>query len=259
MGHIVSIVNNKGGVGKTTTTVNLGVALAKKKKKVLVIDMDSQSNSTEKLLLGKPPSNGSLYDVFQGGEISQDVLYTTKMGLTLLPNTNDSATLEPSLTDRRPDSYFEVRDKIKEYAADRFDYTLIDCPPNMGTFVVMALMSSDFVIVPVDAASSDSVSGLLKAVNVIEEMGGSQNKNLRFLRVLINFMDQRTRIAKEIAVKIREAFPSEMVFETEIPVNTTFAQAESQNSSIFEYDQASRGARAFRALAKEFIGILEAK
>lgn len=263
MGIIISIANNKGGCGKTTTTVNLADAIGKKGKKVLVVDMDSQCNTTSRLIKNTSIRN-SVYDVLNQKEPLQDIhnfTYPTECkNVSIMPNIEITGNLEPALIFDAPDSFFRLRKTLRDYAAKNFDVTLIDNPPNMGTFVLCSLYASDFVIVPVKAGSIDSVEGLIRATQLIEDVqtqGDKTNSDLRFLRILINCVDKRTAISKAIVEKIQQTFDHNQVFKTEIPVNTTFERSESARKTVFQEDGTSAGARAFRKLAGELFSILE--
>ena len=145
---------------------------------------------------------------------------------------------------------------MRDYAINNHDFTIIDCPPNMGSFVLCALYASDFVIVPVKAGSAFSVEGLIRATKLIEEVKTKGNSDLNFLRLLINSVDNRTAISKAITSQLHNIFDENQVFETQIPVNTAFEKAESMGETIFQNDGTASGARAFRALAIELISIV---
>ncbi|KPA10709.1 chromosome partitioning protein ParA [Candidatus Magnetomorum sp. HK-1] len=257
-GHILSVINNKGGCGKTTTTVNIADALGKKGKKVLVVDMDSQCNTTSKLNHSKNITE-SMYDVLnpenQNVDLNSFFYPTNYKNVSLIPNLDITGSLEPALIESSPESFFKLRGILRNYATKNYDFTIIDNPPNMGTFVLCSLYASDFVIVPVKAGSTDSVEGLIKATSLIHEIQKKGNPNLKFLRILINYVDKRTAISKAVIEQIRKTFEKDQIFKTEIPVNTSFERAEAKGESIFQNDATSTGARAFRNLASELISI----
>jgi len=262
MGHIVAIVNNKGGVGKTTVTVNLADALGKRGKKVLVVDMDPQCNTTARLVKDFRRVAATVHELLDPAVPTPDVaslIYTTDIKhVAVIPNVDATANLEPALIGAAPDSFLRLRDGLRAFAVDRYDYTLIDNPPNMGTFVLSSLQAADFVLVPVRAGSTDSVDGLIKAMRVIKQVrGAGQNPALRFLRVLINGLDRRTGIGPAVADKIRTTFAADEVFETAVPVATAFERAESAYQTVFQFAPTGPGAAAFRALAAEMILIVE--
>ena len=252
---LIAIINNKGGVGKTATAVNLGHALALLGKKVLVIDMDSQCNATEILFQNLPSYQPSLYDIFasENSDITNCIVSTEHENLFLLPNIPETAGLEPELIAGAPDSFFRLRKAIRDYALKHFDFTLLDNPPNMGTFVISSLLASDFVIVPTEAGSKYSADGLVKAVKLIEETRQKLNPDLRFLKLLVTKVDRRTSIANLVLDQIRSIFPKEKVFDTYVPVNTDLQKAEFQGKTIFSYRSSAPAAHAYRKLAEELI------
>jgi len=258
MGAIISVVNNKGGVGKTTTTCNLADALGKKGEKVLILDMDPQCNTTSLLL---PPSisvRRNLFDILENDEaveINTYIYPTTCKNVLIIPNITDTASLEPDLISAAPQSFFNLRNKLRQYSIENYDFTIIDCPPNMGTFVLCALYTSDFVIVPIRAGSAFSIEGLIRAVQLVKEVRNKGNPDLRFLRLLINAVDKRTSISKAIASQLNEIFDEDQIFRTEIPINTAFEKAESSRKTIFQFDGSASGAKAYRQLVQELLSI----
>jgi len=260
---IISIVNNKGGVGKTTTTVNLANALARKKKKVWVIDKDPQANATSKLINWQIEK--SLYEMLMPDNDLQSIalseyIYPTKCNnVDITPNEAETAGLEAdiylNLRTVDKDILFKFKKIVREYASSNYDYTLIDCPPNMGSFVLAALFASDAVIVPILASSADSVAGLNKAIALIQRVSEEQNKDLRLLRLLINGYHKGRVIDNTVLGEVNKHFRDDQVFKTIIPNNTHIAQAEAMSKTVLQYRSQCPGARAFRALAKEVIEI----
>ncbi len=263
MGFITSVVNNKGGVGKTTTTCNLADGLGKQGKKILVIDADPQSNTTTVLLPRDTQIQKSFYNILETGEkptFTSGHLYGTSCkNVLLLPNTNETASLEPLMISNAPESFMRLRNSLRGDLSKNFDFIIIDCPPNMGTFVLCALYASDFAIIPILAKSTFSVQGLIKAVGLIKDIQENGNPNLQFLRLLINSVDKRTSISKTITEQVHRAFDEDQIFRTQIPVNTAFEKAEANRATIFQVDATSTGARAYRELAKELSSIIGAQ
>jgi chromosome partitioning protein len=255
-------MNNKGGVGKTTVSCNLAVALTRFKKRVLVIDMDSQCNTSGILLPRNTSIKQSLYELLDPGEKTpvpiEDCIYTSKHeGLYCLPNVEETSGLEMDLISIYPKSLQMLRDKIKGYVLNNFDFTIIDNPPNMGIFVVNSLYASEFVIVPNDVGSAYSLDGLRKALDLINSVRESGNPNLRFLRLLINRVDLRTAISKVIISDIQNRFNNDQFFKTMVPVNTCLQQAEYLKETVSRRYPTSRATKAFRELAKELLTILK--
>lgn len=259
-GIIISIINNKGGVGKTSVSVNLADALARQGERVLVIDNDSQCNASA-VLLQDVRIEKNLYDLLDPVEGNSDVdhcVYPTgTQDLFCIPNDPDTATIEPYLITHAPGSLFALREKVRAYAQQNYNWTLIDNPPNMGTFVLCSLYASDFVIVPNLCGSSFSLEGLRKASRLIEDVRQKANSDLRFLRLLINQLDKRTLVSRIIMQSILQNFPADQIFKTSIPSSTVFQQAELQRQTILRYAGGSSGAKAYRELARELLAIFK--
>ncbi len=259
MAIIISVVNNKGGCGKSTTTYSLADALGKKGRRVLVIDMDPQCNTTSILLPDNIRLGKSLHGIFSlktPSEVIESFIYPTECkNVVVIPNIPETGSLEYGMVSSAPGCFLDFRARLREYAAKNLDVALIDTPPNMGPFVKCALYFSDYVIVPIRAGSSFSVEGLIKATNLIGEVQEKGNPHLRLLRLLINGLDKRTAICKALTGEIRQAFNDDQVFKTEIPANTCFERAEAMRETIFQFDGSSPGAQAFLELAEEFISV----
>jgi chromosome partitioning protein len=257
---IITVINNKGGVGKTTVTCNLAHALGRLGKRVLVVDLDSQSNATTLLIPKEETHSPSLYELFQSeGPVADLEAYfhpTRYANVFCLPNVPETAGLEPRLILGAPDSYFRLRVHLRDQARARFDLTLMDTPPNLGVFVLCALSAADFALVPINSRSAFSVKGLIKAVRLVKEVQAHNNKDLRFLRLLINQVDRRTLISRALAGQIEQIFREDQVFHTAIPVNTAFERAEAAGETLLRYRSGAPGAHAFRKLAQELLDIL---
>ena len=203
-----------------------------------------------------------MYDLYNNGENSYEslkeyIINTEYKNVSLLANINRTANLEPKLINEAPDSFFRLRNFLRNYVSKNYDFVIIDNPPNMGTFVLCSLYSTDFVIVPVKAGSTDSVEGLNNALELIAEVQEKGNPDLHFLRLLINAVDRRTNVVKSVITLIQKTFRKDQVFNTQIPINTSFEKAEARGQTIFKTNATSIGAREFRNLANEIITILE--
>ena len=255
---IISLVNNKGGVGKTVSTVNLAAALANKLpkgKKVLVVDIDPQANATS-LLMGDVEPQITLCDMLIDGAPIAECIYPTVFGVDLLPNETDMAAYEADLYQNTSSSYFLLRKILREYATSNYAVTLIDCPPSLGLWVIMAMASSDAVIVPVEAGSRFSLDGLASIYKAIEHIRTSQvNTNLIFLKALINKVDLRTSSSKVIVQAMRTRYPNN-TFTTTIPTNDAIKQAEMNRTTCLRYDPQSTGSKRYRALADELLELI---
>jgi len=252
---IISIANNKGGVGKTTVSCNLGHALAKLGMKVLVVDIDSQCNSTTMLLTRDFSVRDSMYELLADEdniEVQNCIYLTPYPNLHCLANIPETSGLEPDIIEDKSGQYLmRLSSKLRPYALENFDITIIDTPPNLGSFVLTALYASDFVIVPISARSTFSLEGLIRAISLIERIQKGKNPNLRFLRLLINEVDKRTTSSKASIEHIKQSFPKNKIFQTMIPINATFHQAEANNRTILAHNLSSLGAKAFKNLASE--------
>jgi chromosome partitioning protein len=259
LGFITAVINNKGGVGKTTVTCNLAHALGQAGWRVLVVDLDSQCNTTQLLFPASSGLHNSLYELLAENTkiISlSDYIYSTRYDKVFcLPNVPETAGLEPQLIVGAPGSFLRLRQLLRDYAVENFDFTLIDNPPNIGAFVLCALHAADFVVVPVKAGSAFSVAGLLQAVRLINDVRRQGNNELRFLRLLVNQVDRRTSISAEITSELAKAFRRDQIFETRIPVNTLFEKAEAAEKTLFEFSPNAAGSQAYRDLAQEFVAI----
>ena len=257
-GIIGSVSNYKGGVGKTTTTINLGTALSIQKKKVLIIDGDPQSDCTRALLKPNTRFDQSLYQILDPDtnnkpNLKDVILSTIHTNLYILPNIAETAGLEIPLSKAFPESNTFLREEVREYVKENFDYTLIDCPPTLSIFVNNALFASDFVMIPMDAGSGNSLEGIK---GVLELMGAIQEEgyDLKFLKILINRVDRRMAAHKANILDAEDRFGEHNIFKNTIPTCADFSNAETlRSSTIFSNKPKSKGASAFRAISKEFL------
>ena len=253
MGKIISVANQKGGVGKTTTTVNLGTILAKKRKKVLLIDADPQGNATSGLGVEKEVEY-STYDLLVGEKPVEDVMQETIIkNLKLCPANMDLAGAEVELVSMmsREQRLKEKLDKVK----DDFDYILIDCPPSLGLITLNSFTASDSVLIPVQCEyfALEGLGQLLNTVNLVKK---HLNKNIQIEGALLTMYDIRTNLSNQVVKEVKKYFDNK-VYKTVIPRNVRLSEAPSYGMPITEYDPRSKGAKSYMKFAKEFLKINE--
>ena len=249
---IIAIANQKGGVGKTTTAVNLGFALAEEGVRVLLIDLDPQGNATSSL--GMQELEGeSLYEPLLGGvSVAEKILPTRLPRLFIVPADLDLAGAEVEIA-RMSDHLTRLKETLLPLRADdTFDYVLLDCPPSLGILMTNALAAADELLTPIQCEYF-ALEGLVKIVHVIEQVRGSgANDNLEIGGIVMTMFDSRTNLSAQVVADVREHF-GERVYETVIPRTVRLSEAPSFGKSVLEHDPNGAGARAYRALAKEFI------
>lgn len=248
MAEVIGVVNQKGGVGKTTTAVNLGAALAELGKYVLLIDLDPQANTTSHLGIEPESVEKSVYHFLIGQNSIRELIRETNIvGLHLLPSNMDVAGLTVELVNL-PDREFRLADvlrKLRPY----YDYIIIDCPPSLGLIAINGLVASDKVLIPVQAEyyALEGIGQLLKTMDLIQENLGAE---IGILGALLTMYDLHSSLSQKIAFETQQYFPG-YVFETIIPRSPELAEAPSYGSTIFQYAPRSRGARAYNQLARE--------
>lgn len=244
--QIIAVLNQKGGVGKTTTTINLGAYLAKQGKSVLVVDADPQSNATSGLGIDKSKINQTLCDMLLSGVHLDNVVQSTNVSnLFLIPTDARLASFEVEIASSE---HREQRMKTAIGEAN-YDYVLIDCPPSLGLLTVNALVVADLVLIPVQAEYY-ALEGLSQLLQVMQSVKRSLNQNLELLGVVVTMFDKRTSLSEQVYSEISKHF-GEKMFKTVIPRNVRLAEAPSHGKPISEHDKWSKGARAYKSLAKE--------
>lgn len=249
MGKIISLFNQKGGVGKTTVNINLAAGLAKKKKKVLVIDLDPQSNTTSGLGITRHSETITMYDVMTGEKQIEEATLDAEEGVNIVPSSPDlaAATFELSGDVKRDFILTNALGNVR----DKYDYILIDCPPALGLLTINALTASDSVIIPIQCEYY-ALEGLSQLMDTIAMIKKGLNPNLAIEGVLLNMVDKRNNLTKDVMNEVKDYF-KEKVYETHIPRNVRLAEAPSYGMSIFEYDPLSTGAWSFSKWVKEFL------
>lgn len=250
MAKILSFSNQKGGVGKTSTCVNMAAALALRGKKVLLVDADPQGNATTGLGFSKNRLERSIYNVLIEEMPAKTAILKTQIdGLDILPASIDLAGAEVELV------YLPTREKrlaaaLKEISND-FDYVLIDCPPSLGLLTINALSASDGIIIPIQSEYY-AMEGLSQLLNSVKLVNKHLNPSLTIYGVVITMYDGRALISKQINAEIHKFFGKKM-FDTVIPRNIRISEAPSHGKPVMLHDPRSTGAKAYVALADEFL------
>ncbi len=252
---VISVLNQKGGVGKTTTAINLAAYLAKEGRKVLIIDADPQGNATSGVGIESTKLPATLSDVMLAPDRTKQSLIKTRTKYLDLVATDSglaSTELELAAKNEREFALKRVVEQIEGY-----DYILIDCPPSLGLLTVNALVASDLVLIPVQAEYY-ALEGLSQLLQVMQKVRRGLNPDLELLGVVMTMFDRRTSLATQVYNEVKRHFPDKLM-ETIIPRNIRLAEAPSFGRPVSEHDRWSKGARAYKKLAKEVIESCEQK
>ena len=244
--HTIAIANQKGGVGKTTTAINSAAYLAKDGLKVLLVDLDPQGNSTSGLAIDKHQLNSSIYDVLINKHEAEAVIVPTSVkNLDILPSNSVLAAAEVEL------SNINGRERILASAISQLDYDviLIDCPPSLGLLTVNGFVASNFVLIPVQSEYY-ALEGLSELLNTIKLVRAGLNTKLELLGVVVTMHNRRTSLGVQVVAELKKHFPAKL-FDTVVPRNIRLAEAPSHGRPIYEYDRFSKGAQAYKKLARE--------
>lgn len=250
MGKIISVANQKGGVGKTTTTVNLSACLGAEGKKVLLIDLDPQGNSTSGLGIDKNSCKNNLYSVLiENEDIKNCIIETEFKNVSICPCNMDLLGAE-LLIDKKENKEYILKEALKE-VKDKYDYIIIDCPPSLNYITLNAFCATDSVLIPIQCEyyALEGVSDLTTNIKIIKN---SVNPLIEIEGILLTMFDTRTNLSIMVADDVKNCFPDK-VFKTAIPRNTRLGEAPSFGQPIIYYDKYCKGAESYVLLAKEII------
>ena len=260
MGKVIAVVNQKGGVGKTTTSINLSASLGILGKKVLLIDLDPQGNATTGVGIEKKNLDNSIDEVLTfKSEIEKAIIKTKSVNLSIVPAYLNLAGAEMELielerkyrdTDQKFNRVMRLRDEL-ERVKDKYDYILIDCPPSLGILTTNALAAANSVLIPVQCEYY-ALEGIMQLINTIMLAQRKVNPNLDIEGVLLTMLSVNTNLGLEVISSIKEFF-KERVYDTIIPRLIKLAEAPSHGKTILDYDPRGKGTKAYLNLAKEVI------
>ena len=251
MTRIYTLVNQKGGVGKTITAINLGAYLAKLDQRVLIVDIDPQANATSSLGVEKNSVSTSTYDALLSGDVpASSILFNERLQLSLLPSSPALAGAEVELVEEEGRE-FRLRDALESFKG-KYDYILIDCPPSLGLLTVNGLVAAkDGALIPVQCEYL-ALEGLGQITQTIERIQSSLFPKLRVRGVILTMFDSRTNLASDVVKEVNNHFPGQ-VFKSVVPRSIRLAEAPSYGLPISSYAPSSVGAQAYESLAKELL------
>ncbi|SCW51202.1 chromosome partitioning protein [Ruminococcaceae bacterium YRB3002] len=248
MTKIIGIVNQKGGVGKTTTAVNLAAYIGKKRKKVLVIDLDPQGNATSGLGVDKGDIEQTSYDMLVNDVDAADIIVeSSAANVDIIPTNINLAGAEIELVSAMSREQI-LKNAIASVVED-YDYVIIDCPPSLGILTINALTAAEYLIVPIQGEYY-ALEGLTQLIDTINIVKKKLNPDISLLGVVLTMFNLRTSLSRQVKEDVDDYF-GKKVFKTIVPRNVRLAEAPSYGMSIYDYDKNSKGAKAYEALANE--------
>jgi chromosome partitioning protein len=243
---IIAVVNQKGGVGKTTSSINIAAELAGEKTSVLLVDLDPQGNATSGLGLPTKKARRTTYDVLTGAATLADSVQETHVAqLLVLPSNANLAGAEVELVGKAQREF--ALKKVLESAT--YDYIIIDCPPSLGLLTINGLTAATSVLIPVQTEYY-ALEGLSQLLDTIQAVRGSTNPHLELLGIALTMYDKRNSLSEQVQAEVANYF-GDKLFKTVIPRNVRLAEAPSYGKTIYEHDRWSKGSRAYKALARE--------
>ncbi len=252
---IISVINQKGGVGKTTTVINLAAGLSMKGKKILVIDLDPQGNATTGLGLSNDTSlDKTIYSVLNGNKKISEVIQTTDfVNLNLIASNVDLSGIEVETAgdNRRA---FKLKDELASILNDSgalYDYILIDCPPSLSLLTIMALVASDALVVPLQTEFF-ALEGLTQLMKTIERIKSNLNPSLKIRGIILTMYDKRNKLSGQVEIEARNYF-KEKVYSTVVPRNVRLSEAPSHGMPVLIYDKICPGSKAYFKFTEEFL------
>lgn len=251
MSVVIGIVNQKGGVGKTTTSVNIAAGLGALGKRVLLIDFDPQGNSTTGFGVPKKKLENTTYEVIMGKCRPQEAIMGTRCkNVSIMPATNQLCEAELQLADAEQRNH-QLR-KVILQVRKNYDIIIVDSLPSLGTLAMNVLIGCDGIIIPM-VCEPFALEGLAQLMQTVKKIKRSANRDLQLMGIVFTMLDKRLLASSEIMRDIKKSFPENVIFKTEIPRNVRITEAQSHGEPILYYDKASKGGEAYKRLSKEIL------